>query len=621
MEAAKKQRKILRASFTKALNAFTAKMDVEEAREEKMVAFQFLETKMAELDAVHSTYNQLLFQSDANDDTIMKELELDDLYKTNFITAKMKMVNLTPTTSVEVPRTVSSAVNTAKLSKLELPKFSGMIKEWLPFWNQFKKIHDDPAISNEDKFQYLHQAMLPDSRAKEIVQSFPPTGENYVKAIASLKNRFGRDDIIVEFYVRELLGLVLQNAVRGTKKASLASVYDKLECYIRALETLGVTTDRCAAMLYPFVESSLPEEVLRAWQRSGRERPEANEGREITDRLSNLLKFLQREVENEERIDLALTGFGLPAEQEKAKKQKNKIEASKEAPSASVLLVSRDPKPAECIFCKSSHESQGCENARKLTLDERKEIVKKEKACFNCLKRGHVSQKCKVKLRCDWCSRRHVLLMCPGIVRKENVPPNKPDNKDPAKAAEEHSLATLCEMRDVYLQTLRVKLYSQTREKIVRAVIDTASQRSYIRTDVARELGYVSLGKQEISHSLFGGVKSEREAHNVFLIRLKNLDDSYACNFSVMDQETICSTIQSIRKDRWVDELRDGNIHLTDIEASSSSIDILIGADVAGKLITGRKYDLQNGLTVVFETRLGWTVIGKLPRESQRTRR
>ncbi|XP_024878860.1 uncharacterized protein LOC112459126, partial [Temnothorax curvispinosus] len=615
MDAAKKQRKALRTSFTKALNAFTAKMDVEGPREEKMVAFQFLETKMAELDTVHSMYNQLLFQSDANDDTIMKELESDDLYKTNFITAKMKMVNLTPTTSVDVPRTVSNAVHTAKLPKLELPKFSGMIKEWLPFWSQFKKIHDDPAISNEDKFQYLQQATLPDSRAKEIVQSFPPTGENYVKAITSLKNRFGREDIIVEFYVRELLGLVLQNAVKGPKKASLASVYDKLECYIRALETLGVTTDRCAAMLYPLVESSLPEEVLRAWQRSGRERPEDNEGREITDRLSNLLKFLQREVENEERIDMALTGFGLPAEQ--AKKQKSKIEAAKETPSASVLLVSKDPKPAECIFCKSSHESQVCENARKLTLDERKEIVKKERCCFNCLKRGHVSQKCKVKLRCDWCSRRHVLVMCPGIVRKENVPPNKPENKDPAKTTEEHSLATLCEMRDVYLQTLRVKLYSQSREKIVRAVIDTASQRSYIRTDVARELGYVSLGKQEISHSLFGGVKSECKTHDVFLIRLKNLDDSYACNFSVMDQETICSTIQSIRKDKWVDELRDQNIHLTDIGENSSSIDVLIGADVAGKLITGRKYDLKNGL-IVFETRLGWTVIGKLPKESQR---
>lgn len=193
MDAAKKQRKILRASFTEAFNAFTATIDVEGPRKGKMVAFLFLETKMAELDAIHSMYNQLLFRSEANDDTIMKELESDDLYKTNFITVKMKMVNLTPTptTSGDVPRTVSNAVKTAKLPKLELPKFSGMTKEWLPFWSQFKKIHDDPAISNEDKFQYLYQVTLPDSRAKEIVQNFPPTRENYVKAIASLKNRFG----------------------------------------------------------------------------------------------------------------------------------------------------------------------------------------------------------------------------------------------------------------------------------------------------------------------------------------------------------------------------------------------------------------------------------------------
>lgn len=65
--------------------------------------------------------------------------------------------------------------------------------------------------------------------------------------------------------MRELLGLVLQNATKNDKKLLLSTIYDKLESYIRALETLGVTTDKCAAMLYPLVESSLPEEVLRAW--------------------------------------------------------------------------------------------------------------------------------------------------------------------------------------------------------------------------------------------------------------------------------------------------------------------------------------------------------------------
>lgn len=96
---------------------------------------------------------------------------------------------------------------------------------------------------------------MPDSRANELVNSFPPTAENYDKVITCLKNRFGRDDLVVEFYVRELLGLVLQNAVKNNKKTSVAALYDKVESYIRALGTLGVTTDKCAAMLYPLVES------------------------------------------------------------------------------------------------------------------------------------------------------------------------------------------------------------------------------------------------------------------------------------------------------------------------------------------------------------------------------
>ena len=67
--------------------------------------------------------------------------------------------------------------------------------------------------------------------------------------------------------MRELLQLVLQNAM-SSKEVQLASLYDKIESYLQALDTLGVTTDKCAAMLFALVESSLPEEFFRVWQRS-----------------------------------------------------------------------------------------------------------------------------------------------------------------------------------------------------------------------------------------------------------------------------------------------------------------------------------------------------------------
>ncbi|GFW58111.1 uncharacterized protein TNCV_2742571 [Trichonephila clavipes] len=52
-----------------------------------------------------------------------------------------------------------------KLPKIELVKFNGEIKNWLALLSQFKCIHDDDKIENEDKFQYLIQSMSEGTRA------------------------------------------------------------------------------------------------------------------------------------------------------------------------------------------------------------------------------------------------------------------------------------------------------------------------------------------------------------------------------------------------------------------------------------------------------------------------
>ena len=61
-----------------------------------------------------------------------------------------------------------------KLPTLELKKFGGDVKDWLTFWGQFQKIDGYPDIDEADKFQYLLQATSPNTRAREVVESFPP---------------------------------------------------------------------------------------------------------------------------------------------------------------------------------------------------------------------------------------------------------------------------------------------------------------------------------------------------------------------------------------------------------------------------------------------------------------
>lgn len=91
INALKKQKRALRTAFTRVHTNFLAKLNDETSNEEKTVAFQFLRTKMTELDRAHASFNKALFESTLTDDEITKELESDDFYKTTYLSAKMKI--------------------------------------------------------------------------------------------------------------------------------------------------------------------------------------------------------------------------------------------------------------------------------------------------------------------------------------------------------------------------------------------------------------------------------------------------------------------------------------------------------------------------------------------------
>ncbi|CAG7816829.1 unnamed protein product [Allacma fusca] len=82
------------------------------------------------------------------------------------------------------------------------------------------------------------------TRARELIDSYPQTVDNYAKVIESLKQRFGRKELLLDIYVREFLGLVLHNATNPRDKMPLTKLYDQIESHIRFLDTLGVTSEK-----------------------------------------------------------------------------------------------------------------------------------------------------------------------------------------------------------------------------------------------------------------------------------------------------------------------------------------------------------------------------------------
>ncbi|KAJ8964429.1 hypothetical protein NQ317_017452 [Molorchus minor] len=445
---------------------------------------------------------------------------------------------------------------------------------------------------------YLKIATIPKSRARQLVESYPPSSENYPKVIASLNSRFGREDLLVEVYVRELLKLILNNL---DSKAKLSTLYDNIESQLRALETLGVTTEKCAAMLYPLVESCLPEEILRVWQRSRAYDPNPP----LKSRLDDLMEFLRKEVENEERIQLAVSGFDLQ------KKKKNEVycKESSAIPTCSGLINHKNN--GKCIFCKNEHPSENCNEANKLSLADKKKILVEKGCCHLCLKYGHIARRCFVKIRCRKCKERHATLMCPKKHQEiERAVTNRGENIEP-EVKESVVIENLSNSthHQVFLQTLMVVLKGKNKSRLVRAIIDTGSQRSYVNRYAAVEMEYEATGEENIIHALFGGLQSERIHHTCYKITLQNINEKYACCFEALDQTFICSDIVPVKEGPWMEELKQLHIEITD--TNDGPIDVLIGADIAGKLFTGKRYVLKCGL-IAMETLLGWTLMGKV---------
>ena len=54
----------------------------------------------------------------------------------------------------------------------------------------------------------------------------------------------------------------------------------------------------------------------------------------------------------------------------------------------------------KCWLCKNEHRLMNCEQFLSKIFIEKKDFVKKERLCFNCLAKGHLLKDCKSNFFC-----------------------------------------------------------------------------------------------------------------------------------------------------------------------------------------------------------------------------
>ena len=80
-------------------------------------------------------------------------------------------------------------------------------------------------------------------------------------------------------------------------------------------------------------------------------------------------------------------------------------------------------KKLRCWRCRDSHKISDCNVLKATPVDDRRELVKKNKLCFNCLSSDHMISQCRSKHSCkvSGCNKRHHTLLHQETSTKNSV--------------------------------------------------------------------------------------------------------------------------------------------------------------------------------------------------------
>lgn len=645
LDKAKKIRTQHRRLHTAACNRL--RIDLENGDEIKCeLEFSRLQMINEDLNQVNLQIQDLILET-AKDDELNKEFDDAEEYKSNFMSVQIALERLQRKLTIEEADARSEKTNNSGpkdgveekpkknstsginrlqfMPKLELSHFDGHPRSWLTFWSKFRRIHDSPELDAIDKLSYLNQ--YTSGKAKSVVQIYPLEEVNYQKAIDHLKERFASEKILVRHYVSQILEIVLKSV-----KTNLAfeKLYYELEGYIRALKTLNIETDKYSDFLCPLVEASLGDEQLLAWQRfksgvnsSSSVSTSSVNNDALEDELGQLMNYLSFEVENLERVKEVRESFVHNSSKPCKEKAESVPKSPKFTPTAAVMIKTEE---AGCVFCNEQHDSGDCPSVRKLDLVERRKRLMTRGGCFRCLKRGHISQKCADRSKCVICLGSHHVLLCQKawFERSDSASGSSRDHLGKSKSHEPKTrdtqtesqlkpkektnvIATCSRFRNCcYLATFKVKVCSPEGKRVVRAMLDIGSQSTSILESVGKELKFPIIEKEYLCSSLYGGVQQPGRFYNRCSIGLESLVNDNFLQITALEDKVINNTVP-VMPTPLLEEFP--GIEFTDYGDEAGPIELLIGADLYGSVVTGQMLVAEDGLTAI-QTIFGWAVAG-----------
>ena len=486
--------------------------------------------------------------------------------------------------------TTSSAHQNARLPKLTLPTFNGEPLQWETFWDSFDAaVNSNTGLSDVQKFNYLRAQVHGD--AARVIAGFPLTDSNYAHSVALLRERFGQTYKLVNAHMEALLNL----GKPSNTLPSLQAFHDSIEQHMRALSSLGRSSESYGPLLTSSILSKLPTEIKK---HMARERP--NSEWTIEEVLTGMLKEIQI-------FEMSQQYNGKPNGCDSIVPTTGSFYTATDTPPHSHDRHQTERKEPVCVFCKGGHKAIKCN----VVTDpkERLAIVKRDKLCYNCLAR-HKASRCSSRFTCKECKKRHHTSLCQSFAVEQAPPQNTPDQ--PSQQALTTVASTPTYFRVCLLKTAIAQVSSPTVTTEGNILFDEGAQRSFITQALAKELQLQPTHRENISVSSFGAQVSSSRNMEVASVFIHTLSGSQI-SISVLIVPQLAAPIQNAVRTclRDIPYLQGLPLAHPVTGDENFDISILIGADyywqfIQDNIIRG------NGPTAV-KSHLGYLLSGPLP--------
>ena len=520
-----------------------------------------------------------------------------------------------------------SGVSHLRLPKFTLPVFNGDILEWVPWWDQFKAcIHENNALGDRERFNYL--LMYVSGAAKRAIEYIEVTSANYARAVEVLQKRYGRKRIVIEHLVDSLLSIEKKEKVNAS---SLRYLHDIMINRYHTLEAHEPNLKYCHCIIVPILQSKLPMPVRRKWEYELSKLESEEDDNKVT--VEYFFNFLRAHVMSEEASEVA--NAKPRATDERRNVTRGYFHTDRAASSSAISLttnsereevqsLNRTKRTIECAFCGKQHDSSNCYTTQRKSVEERLQIIKEKKLCFNCLLPtgpNHNSSTCK-RPGCliEGCGKKHHVLLhrvLPDTTEKQV----KSDNVT-AHTGLQTTVVANVDSQERLLPTALAKLHANGKEVDVRILIDSGSDHSYIRTEVAQALNLKTNGPStKMTIYMHGGQEKTTKVKNVSFQVSSRTNDKRRIELSAWSVNTVCAPFDAVQVDVSRYKHLKGLNLADEFPRDASSIDVLIGADQWGQVMLNgvRKGPASTPFAVnsIFGWLLSGFVDGKLQHHSK----